>query len=222
MGIDHGQGITAVRPGFVIATLRPVPEAILTAGAVPRLVTVTGTIIPGLALLTGPVITSPIFARGSIFPGSVITGPVITGPVITGPVITGPVVAVSVPGFIAVTIAVAVAIFVAIPLEVIPGLLVIPRRGLVVPALRAPGLFPGLEVATALGVSTVLVRLLGLVGLIHRVRIGFFVDIDVKPGGEDVAARDVGGGTGGLEHPQDPEVMFCVLEIVLRQNPVAG
>ena len=54
-------------------------------------------------------------------------------------------------------------------------------------------------------------------------RLGAFVlEIDVEARGEVVAAEDFAGRAGGLHGPQQAEIVFRVLQIVLSEHPVAS
>jgi hypothetical protein len=225
LGLDNGQRI-ALGPRLIIAVVA-ITIAVFAARAVLTVAFITGPVLAGRALFAGPVIPRPVVAR-PVVARPVIPGPVFTRSVIPRSVISGTIIPVA--GFVAVPAVLTVAVVAAFA-PVVPGLPVFAGPIITGPVVALRAVFPGLTVVTLIGFAGLIVALLVLVvGIafgdhllaLHGVRIGLFVHIDIEARGEHVTAGDVRSRSGGLKHPQDAEIVLGVLQIVLRQHPVAS
>ena len=239
--LDHGQWI-AFRPVVAVAVE---PRAVVALRPVLTGSVLTGPVVPG-TIITGPIITGPVVIAGTLGPRLVATRLVATRLVIAlgvsgtlvAPGTVAPVLAVTATAVTAVLAAVAV--FIARPVIALlaVALLTITLLTITGPvvALLRPRLV-ALAVAlcvsgTLVAAATVLAGLPGLGGVagLGGGRIGgfglglgaFVLEIDVEAGGEVVAAEDLAGRPGRLHGPEQAEIVFGVLQVVLTEHPVTG
>lgn len=182
----------------------------------------------------GPVLTFP--ARFSaVFAGSLVAGAIITRSFVTRSFVTGPII----PGPTAIPPATVLGALAIIARAIIPGP-VVPRsvvpRSVVTGPLITGTFVPGAVVALAIipiaglpvvaitvPLAAVLAILAGVRSLrLHLLLAALVLEIDVIAGGELVSAQNLGWRTVRLDGAKQAEIVLCVLEVVLAQNPVAG
>ncbi len=215
LGLDHRQGI-AVR------TVGAVAVAFETLAA-------RRTVVLG-----GPVLAGTFVAR-PIIPGTIVTRAVIPGPVVgaSRTVVALLRLAVAAGAIVAVTPTVAAAVLALtlafeavgarpiVALAVIPGPIV--ALTVVAGAFVAPAFAARLLALAVAAFGVVAFRLSGRgVRGCGGLGAALILEIDVESGGDAVAAQDIAGRAGGLHGPNHPEIVLGVLQVVLRQHPVAG
>jgi hypothetical protein len=222
--LDHRHRI-ALNPFGSLGAFSPL-RTIIPVIAVP-----TGTLVAG-PIIAGSVVTRAIIAR-TLVPRAFISRSIVSGTIIAGPFVPGSVI----PGTV-----IAIAVFprrTFVTGAIIPGL-IIPRTVIpLTPAIAARRIIVVVEVAVAIAIVPVIavapaIAIAGLgLGLFLAFGLGFcrigcggglgtalVFEVDVEAGGKRIAAQDFRGGTLGLHGPNDPEIVFCVLQVVLSQNPV--
>jgi len=219
LGLDHRHGITigALR---TFGTIAPVIAFI----AIPAGPFVPGALIAG-ALVTGTIIPRPVVARPlvprSFVPRSFVSGPIVPGAVVSiaifprrtfiaRTIIPGLIIAGSV---IPLTPAIAPATIVVVEVPVAVAVTIIAVVA-IAPGIAVPGFC--LRLFLTLGLR------LGRIGRRSGLGSALVFEIDVEAGGKRIAAQYLRGGTLGLHGPHDPEIVLCVLQVVLSQNPVTG
>ncbi len=216
LGLDHRQGIT-VRPVGAIAV--PVEafaarRTVVLGGAVFARAFVARTIIPW------PVVAGALFTRAVV--GACRTIVALLGLAVAA----GAIVAIT-PPVAATVLALALTLALeAIRARAIIALAVItgPIIALTVVArtLVAPTFGTGLLAFAFAALGIFGFRLGGRgVGGGGGLGAALILEIDVEARRDAVAAQDIAGRTRGLHGPNHPEIVFCVLQIVLRQHPVA-
>ena len=195
----------AVLPWSVVArTLiaRPVVTWSIVSGSI-----VSGSIVSGPIIASArasvafpPAITSTTVIPGSIIAGSVVPGTVIARPVVPRPVIPGPIIARAL-----------------VARSIVSGPIVsgpIIARSVItrLPLAARPLLGVGRELAgLAIVCFWFALRLTALV-----------LEVDVVARRELVSAQDLAGRAARLNRPQQAEIVFGVLQIVLAQHTVSG
>ena len=207
----HGVSLDPFRPILAIPPAIP-PSAVLEAAR---------------TIFSWPLIPGPLIPR-AIVAGAIVTGTLVTRAIISWTFIARPVV----PG----TIVPRAIIAVTILRPVISRPIVAGFAGAIVPWAvfpRTVSTFIAVAVFVAVGpaVANLAITLSG--GgrfVLGSLRVGgggglcaaFVFEVDVKAGGELVAAQNLAGGPGRLHGADDSEIVFGVLQEVLRQHPVAA
>ena len=178
----------------------------------------------GIAILARTVVAVPpaipaaaleALATRPVFPGAVVpltvvaltilTGALITGSIVTLPVFPGAIITVAGTVVAAAVVAVSIAVAVARTLVAIVALAVVTA-------------IAGLGAVALAGVRFRRLRLGGRGGL----GAALVLEIDVEARDELVATQNLTGRTLGLHGPHDAEIVFCVLKVVLGEDPVPG
>ena len=166
----------------------------------------------------------PVTVAGAIIAGAIIAGAIIAGTVVTWTVVTGSVVPRPVITRAVVTrtvIAGAIAAAVAVSWAVV-AIAVTPFKP--VAAFTGPIALEAVTLTLPLAVLTVLRLWLDFRGFNLDKRLGaaLVLEIDVVAGSEGVAPDDVADRPGRLGGADQAEIMFGVLQIILRQHPVTA
>ena len=172
-------------------------------------------ILAGAVIAAGTVVALAILTQRTVVAGPIITRTFVTGTVIARSVITGAVIAPAITASTTLLAVIAVAVFVTwavvavartiIPLAIVPGTII-------TLLLALPGLCGGLGGFGGCGGVGCLGLCLG----------GLVLEVDVEARGEVVAAENFARRAVGLHGPEQAEIVFRVLQVVLGKHPVAG
>ncbi len=223
LGFDHRQGIAVRAVRTVAVAVEPL--------AARRTVILGGAVLAG-TLVAGAIIPRPVVAGAVVGPGAFVTGTVVgAGRSIVAllrlALAPGAIVAVA-PTVAAAVLALALTLAFEtvgarpiVTLAVVTGPIValpVIARALVAPAFAARLL------ALAFAAFGVVAFGFGGRGVRGGGGLGaaLILEIDVEAGGDAVAPQDIAGRTRGLHGPHHPEIVLGVLQVVLRQHPVAG